>query len=54
MPKASDIVVDALAPRFQSSRAATAPVVICIYKWTSNAGDLLQEYADKGVGLYQT
>ena len=55
MPMAKDIVVDAVIPRAsQSSRAASAPIVICVYKWTGNAGDLMQEYADKSVGLYQT
>ena len=54
MPRAKDIAVDAVIPRTSpSSRAASAPIVICVYKWTGNAGDVLQEYADKNVGLYQ-
>ena len=55
VPRAGDVVVDALVPRASSTRAANAPVVVCIYKWTGNAGDALPEYAEKGcVGLYQT
>ena len=54
VPRAGDVVVDALVPRVSSTRAASAPVVVCIYKWTGNAGDALPEYAEKNVGLYQT
>lgn len=56
VPRASDIVVDAVVPRTSSStRAAHAPVVLCIYKWTGKAGDLLPEYSEKDdVGLYQS
>ena len=54
VPRAGDVVVDALVPRASSTRAANAPVVLCIYKWTANAGDALPEYAEKSVGLYQT
>jgi len=54
VPRAGDVVVDALVPRVSSTRAASGPVVVCIYKWTGNAGDALPEYAEKNVGLYQT
>ena len=56
LPRAGDVVVDAVIPKVSSStRAASAPVICCIYKWSSNAGDILPEYADKqAVGLYQT
>ena len=54
IPKAGDIVLDAVIPRTQSTRAAHAPVVVCIYKFTQIAGDVLpDEYADKAVPLYQ-
>ena len=54
IPRAGDVVVDAIVPRTSSTRAANAPVVLCIYKWTSKAGDILPEYAEKDVGLFQT
>jgi len=54
VPRAGDIVVDALVPRASSNRAASAPVVVCIYKWTSNAADIFPGYVEAGTGLYQS
>lgn len=34
-------------------RPAHGPVLVCFYKYTSNAGDVLPAYADKSVPLYQ-
>ena len=56
IPKAGDVVVDAVMPRAasQSTRPAHADIVVCMYKYTNRAGDLLPNYAEKeDVALYQ-
>ena len=56
IPRAGDVVFDALVPKTGSwsTRPAYGPVVVCIYKYTSNAADLLPQYVDKPkVSLYQ-
>ena len=56
IPRAGDVVFDALVPKTSSwsTRPAYGPVVVCIYKYTSNAADLLPAYVDKPkVALYQ-
>ena len=50
------MVVDPLTPRtmIRSNRPAHGPVLVCIYKYTSRAGDLLPAYKDdQDVALYQ-
>ena len=56
IPRAGDVVVDPLVPRTTtySARPSQGPVIVCVYKYTSNAGDLIAAHADKKVPLYQT
>jgi hypothetical protein len=55
IPRAGDVVVDPLVPRttIRSTRPLQGPVVVCIHKYTNNAGDLIAAHADKKVPLYQ-
>ena len=53
MPE-GDINIDPLVARTRiSSRPTHGPVCICIRKFTNCAGDLLPQYLEKNVGLYQ-
>lgn len=54
LPKAADVIVNAVVPKIPSTRAAHGPVVICLYKFTNSAADVLpDDYAEKDVALYQ-
>ena len=54
LPKASDIVLDPVIPSTRSTRAAHAPVVLCVYKYTNCAQDIMpEEFSDPGLALYQ-
>ena len=55
MPKASDITIE--APQKVSAtlrrKSAVAPVLVCIYKMSSHAGDLWGDFKDDDVPLWQ-
>jgi len=51
--RAGDVVVEPLVSRLPSSRPTHGPVIVCIYKWTDNAGDVLPAYEGRKVALYQ-
>ena len=55
IPRAGDVMVDPLVPRTtnRSTRPLHGPVVICIHKYSNNAGDLIAAHVDKKVPLYQ-
>ena len=55
MPKASEITIE--APQKPSAtprrKPAVAPVQVCIYKFSSHAGDLWENFKDDDVPLWQ-
>ena len=54
VPKAGDIIVLDEVPKSTQSRADNAPVIICIYKYSSDAGDVYAEkYKENRTSLYQ-
>ena len=54
IPRAGDIQVENIVPRMGQQRPNTGPVVVCIYKYTSNASDIyVDKYQDSRVGMYQ-
>ena len=54
IPKAGDIIViDDGIPKV-STHSQNAPVIVCIYKYTSNAGDIyIDKYKENRANLYQ-
>ena len=49
------MVVDPIVAKttYKSNRPTQGPVVVCVYRYSDNAGDLLAMHADKKVPLYQ-
>ena len=53
VPRAGDIIVDDVLPKAQT-RNEIAPVIVCIYKYTSHAGDVyVDRYRENRTSLYQ-
>ena len=56
VPKASEVTLLEQAPRPQPSARnlpATAPVTVCMYKYTDQAGDVWEEFGGSNVALWQ-